>query len=573
MYKLRPYQEEAVNATVDHFKKRKDPAVIVLPTGAGKSLVIAELARIAKGRVLCLAHVKELVEQNHDKFESYDLKAGIFSAGLNRKDSSEKVIFGSIQSVARADKSFFKDFSLLVIDECHRVSLEGETQYHHVINLLKENNPEICILGLTATPYRLGLGWIYNYHYKGSTKAEEDRFFKKCIFELPLSFMIKNKYLTPPIVIDSPVACYDFSSLTPNRGGAFSIGDIEDLLSDQKRVTPGIIGHIIEQANDRRGVMIFTSSVRHAREILGHLPRGISEIVTGETVDFERDQIISDFKKEKIKFLVNVSVLTTGFDAPHVDLIALLRPTESISLYQQIIGRGLRLFEGKEDCLILDYTGQGHDLFSPEVGNEKVDSDSEAVMIPCPDCGFQNTFWGKTTEEGHVIEHYGRKCQGAYEDPETFELSPCGFLFRFKICESCGLENDISARECSGCKEVLIDPDAKLREAMQLKDAHVLRCDSMNFEVDQDKKGRERLTVKYYDYDGESLNEYFYLAREDQRGAFFHNFVRPHLKNSGQKFEIISPEQVVMISPLFRMPKFVIARKVKHFWKIREKVF
>ncbi|WP_372651609.1 DEAD/DEAH box helicase [Halobacteriovorax sp.] len=573
MYKLRPYQEEAVNATVDHFKKRKDPAVIVLPTGAGKSLVIAELARIAKGRVLCLAHVKELVEQNHDKFESYDLKAGIFSAGLNRKDSSEKVIFGSIQSVARADKSFFKDFSLLVIDECHRVSLEGETQYHHVINLLKENNPEICILGLTATPYRLGLGWIYNFHYKGSIKADEDRFFKKCIFELPLSFMIKNKYLTPPIVIDSPVACYDFSSLVASRGGVFSIGAIEDLLSDQKRVTPGIIGHIIEQANERRGVMIFTSSVRHAREILGHLPRDISEIVTGETVDFERDQIISDFKKEKIKFLVNVSVLTTGFDAPHVDLIALLRPTESISLYQQIIGRGLRLFEGKEDCLILDYTGQGHDLFSPEVGNEKSESDSEAVLIPCPDCGHQNTFWGKTTEEGHVLEHFGRKCQGAYEDPETFELSPCGFLFRFKICESCGLENDISARECSGCREVLIDPDAKLREAMQLKDAHVLRCDSMNFEVDQDKKGRERLTVKYYDYDGESLNEYFYLAREDQRGAFFHNFVRPHLKNSGQKFEIISPEQVVMISPLFRMPKFVIARKVKHFWKIREKVF
>ena len=113
----------------------------------------------------------------------------------------------------------------------------------------------------------------------------------------------------------------------------------------------------------------------------------------------------------------------------------------------------------------------------------------------------------------------------------------------------------------------------KLREAMQLKDAHVLRCDSMNFEVGLDKKGRERLSVHYYDYDGESLSEYFYLAREDQRGAFFHNFVRPHLKNAGKKFEIISPEQIVMISPLFRMPKFIIARKVKHFWKIREKVF
>lgn len=573
MYKLRPYQEDAVTSTVEHFKKRKDPAVIVLPTGAGKSLVIAELARIARGRVLCLAHVKELVEQNHDKYESYKLNAGIFSAGLNRKDKDNKVIFGSIQSIARAKDDFFKDFSLLVIDECHRVSLEGETQYHFVINKLRENNPDICILGLTATPYRLGMGWIYNYHHKGSMKTQEERFFKKCIYELPLSFMIKNKYLTPPIVIDSPVACYDFSSLVPSRGGAFSIGDIEELLSDQKRVTPGIIGHIIEQTNERRGVMIFTSSVRHAREILSHLPPDTSDIVTGETPDFERDQIIESFKNEKLKFLVNVSVLTTGFDAPHVDLIALLRPTESVSLYQQIIGRGLRLFEGKEDCLILDYTGQGHDLFSPEVGDEKSESDSEVVKVNCPDCGYENTFWGKLSEDGHVIEHYGRRCQGAFEDPESFDISPCGYLFRFKICESCGLENDISARDCIGCREVLIDPDAKLREAMQLKDAHVLRCDSMNFEVDQDKKGRERLSVKYYDFDGECLSEYFYLSREDQRGAFFHNFVRPHLKNSGQKFEIISPEQIVMISPLFRAPKFVIARKVKHFWKIREKVF
>ncbi|CBW25856.1 putative DEAD box helicase family protein [Halobacteriovorax marinus SJ] len=573
MYELRPYQREAVDATVEHFKKRKDPALIVLPTGAGKSLVIAELARIARGRVLSLAHVKELVEQNHDKYESYGNEAGIFSAGLNRKDHTEKVIFGSIQSVARAQGSFFKDFSLLIIDECHRVSMEGETQYQSVISLLKEYNPDLCILGLTATPYRLGLGWIYNYHYRGMEKSEDERFFKKCIYELPLSYMIKNKYLTPPIVIDSPVACYDFSSLTPNQNGNFSTLQIEEILGDQKRVTPGIIGHIIEQASSRAGVMIFTSSVRHAREILGLLPKEISQIVTGETPDFERDSIISSFKERKIKFLVNVSVLTTGFDAPHVDLIALLRPTESVSLYQQIIGRGLRLFEGKKDCLVLDYTGQGHDLFSPEVGNEKVDSDSEAVNVLCPDCGHENIFWGKKSEDGHIIEHYGRKCQGAYEDPETFEISACGFLFRFKICESCGLENDISARECSGCSEVLIDPDTKLKEAMQLKDAHVLRCDTMNFEVDHDKKGRERLSVRYYDYDGEHLSEYFYLARDDQKGAFFHSFVRPHLKNSGQKFDIISPEQVVRISPLFRMPKYVIARKVKNFWKVREKVF
>src|SRR6187402_1851764 len=161
MYELRPYQKEAVEATVRYFKKQREPAVLVLPTGAGKSLVIAELARIAKGRVLVLAHVKELVEQNHSKYESYQLEAGIYSAGLERKDKNAKVIFGSIQSVARASSDFFESFSLLIIDECHRVSIEEDTQYSRVIKTLRDHNPALCILGLTATPYRLGLGWIY----------------------------------------------------------------------------------------------------------------------------------------------------------------------------------------------------------------------------------------------------------------------------------------------------------------------------------------------------------------------------------------------------------------------------
>ena len=112
MYTLRPYQQESVDATIEYFKKKREPAVLVLPTGAGKSLVIAELAKIARGQVLVLAHVKELVEQNHAKFESYDLEAGIYSAGLERKDKDKKVTFGSIQSVARAPEDFFREFSL-----------------------------------------------------------------------------------------------------------------------------------------------------------------------------------------------------------------------------------------------------------------------------------------------------------------------------------------------------------------------------------------------------------------------------------------------------------------------------
>lgn len=574
MYKLRPYQNEAVASVVKHFRRHKTPAVVVLPTGAGKSLVIAELARIAKGRVLVLTHVKELVEQNYLKYKSYDLVAGIYSAGLGRKEKSEKVIFSSIQSVARASEDFFENFSLVIVDECHRISLDEKTQYQQVFDILKKKNDKVFFLGLTATPYRLGMGWIYNYHYKGSLKSEGDCFFRDCIYELPLSYMIDNGYLTRPVKIDSPVACYDFSKLElDKKTGLYSISDIEEILKDNERVTPGIIGHIIETAQERQGVMIFTSTVRHAREILGLLPLGQSEIVTGDTPIKERDEIINNFKDKKIKYLVNVSVLTTGFDAPHVDLIAVLRPTESVGLYQQIVGRGLRLAANKEDCLILDYTGQGHNLFSPEVGDIPPDKESVPVEVPCPECGHNNLFWGKVDDEGEVVEHFGRKCKGAHEDPVTLQIEACGFRFRFKICEDCGAENDIAARVCNGCDATLVDPDKKLQEAMKLTNAHVLRVDFMEFMKTTDRKGRERLEIRYYDYDGQFLAEFYFLNGKSSQLAFYHNFVRPHLKYPGRVYDSLDINRAILLKDHFRTPKFVIARKVERYWKIREKVF
>lgn len=571
MFKLRPYQEEATKATISHFQKSNDPAVVVLPTGAGKSLVIAELGRIARGRVLVLAHVKELVEQNFHKYESYDLKAGIYSAGLARKDSSQKVIFGSIQSVANADDDFFQNFSLLVIDECHRVSMEGETQYFQVIEKLKKSNPEICILGLTATPYRLNHGWIYEIHGpRKELKTKKEKFFKKCIYELSIKYMINNNFLTMPIKIDAPVASYDFSKLEL-IDGKYSNKEIESILKDQKRITPVIIENILELSRDREGVMIFTSSVWHAREILSLLPMG-SALVTGETPNEERDEIIEAFKKRQIKHLVNVSVLTTGFDAPHVDLIAILRPTESVSLYQQIVGRGLRLSPGKENCLILDYTGVGHDIYSPLIEGDKPASKSVPVEVLCPQCGHENQFWG-IKEGDEVIEHFGRECMGLLENPIENEVVRCGYLFRFKRCDQCGIENDISARICKSCAHILVDNDKKLKEAMTLKDAHIMKPEEMIFIKGHDKKLNDRLEIRYYDVDGEFLSEYFYLNSKESQKAFYYNFSRMHLRIPEKIIDFYNPEEVVGARDLFRIPTYIIARKQKKFWEIREKIF
>ncbi|MDG1241445.1 MAG: DEAD/DEAH box helicase [Opitutae bacterium] len=574
MYTLRSYQQEAVDSTLKYFRKRRNPAVIVLPTGAGKSLVIAELANIAQGRVLVLAHVKELVEQNHLKYESYGMQAGIYSAGLNQKDSEQKVIFGSIQSVAKAGDTFFKNFTLVVIDECHRVSLDSDSQYAQVIKQLKLNNPRICILGLTATPYRLGLGWIYNYALHGEVKTKDLRFFKHCIYELPLEYMIRNRYLTPPVKVDIPVTSYDFSELREG-GNAYTMAQLEEALHQQRRLTPLIIKNIIDitESDHRQGVMVFSSTVKHAQEIMDHLPPGQARLVVGTTELGERDQIVNEFKQKRFKYLVNVSVLTTGFDAAHVDVIAILRPTESISLYQQIIGRGLRLDTDKKDCLVLDYTGIGHSIFSPEIGEKKPASESVAVQVPCPDCGFINDFWGILDDEGKLLEHFGRKCRGGHVNSETYELTPCDYLFRFKVCTQCSAQNDISARDCRSCGCVLIDPDTKLKQARLSKDAHVLTPDSIDMLERVDKKGTPYLQVKYYDYDAQFVAEIHYLNNPSSLKKFTINFLRSHLRKPELKIDISSVSDAVKIRPRLRMPSFVIARKQGKFWKITEKIF
>ncbi|APU73609.1 DEAD/DEAH box helicase [Vibrio parahaemolyticus] len=578
MYTLRPYQADSVKAVIHYFRKHSTPAVIVLPTGAGKSLVIAELARLAKGRVLVLAHVKELVEQNHAKYEGYGLKGAIFSAGLGRKETDQQVVFASVQSVVRNLDSFKNQFSLLVIDECHRVPDDKNSSYQKVITHLRELNPGIKVLGLTATPYRLGMGWIYQYHTRGQVRTEESRFFRDCIFELPIRYLLDENFLTPARMMDAPVLSYDFSQLKPANTGRYKEAEMDMVIDKAKRATPQIVEQIIQYARERKGVMIFAATVRHAQEIHGLLPEGETAIVIGDTPTPERDAIIQAFKNREIKYLVNVSVLTTGFDAPHVDLIAILRPTESVSLYQQIVGRGLRLSEGKNECLVLDYAGNSYDLYQPEVGDPKPDSTSEIITIPCPACGFNNNFWGKLDRNGFLLEHFGRRCQGYFEDEDTGEREHCGYRFRAKYCGECGADNDIAARICHECDATLVDPDKKLKEALNLKDALIFECTEMDLSVFKSNDGKSQLKVTYsgepYQGEGHALvHEFWSLNTKKQKQTFKDQFVRPHLADKHRPFEEASPTRVVANQHRFRLPQFVIARKSGRFWKLRDKIF
>jgi len=602
-FQLRDYQQEAVSATLKHFRKTNESAVIVLPTGSGKSLVIAELARLAKRKILVLTHVKELVEQNHQKYESYGVTAGIYSAGLKQKHTHYQVTFASIQSAARNLQDFSDAYSLIIIDECHRVNLaspdkdnhedkgedKGEysqdsakNQYQQIIQQLMQVNPQVKLLGLTATPYRLGMGWIYKKHYRGIVRSEQERPFEHCIYELPLRYLIKKKYLTEPKLVDATIEHYDFSSLKENASGDYNSTEVNHLLSNHHRVTQGIIEQVVELSENRQGIMIFAATVDHAKEIFSYLPSEHSALITGATDSRERDNLIKAFKKKEIKYLVNVSVLTTGFDAPHVDMIAILRPTQSVSLYQQIIGRGLRLSDNKKDCLVIDYTGNDFDLYQPEVGEKKPNSQSQPVQVFCPSCEFPNIFWGICDEDGDLVEHYGRRCQGLIDDPSGLQekVHQCDYRFIFKECPHCNNENDIAARTCTTCKEVLVDPDDMLKKALQLKDSKVIRCAGVSLKVASDEgKDKDKLKIIYHDEEGAQLSESFDFSKAGQVKAFNEIFAKRisiklsvHLKKA-ESYEVSNLQQALKLTNVFPCPDFVIARKQKYYWRIKNRLF
>ena len=561
-FTLRPYQQQAVDTTLAHFRQSDASALLVLPTGAGKSLVIAELARLAKRKILVVTHVQELVEQNAAKFAALGRTPGVFSAGLKQRDNKHQVVFGSIQSVAANLDQFANEYSLLIVDEAHRISDNTDSQYQQLIGHLRGQNPGLKVLGLTATPYRLGYGWIYRRDYRGFVRCEEPRIFEHCIYDLPLRALVKQGYLTTPRMENPAIAHYDFSSLRANRDGLFAEADLNELLSQCPRVTEAICRQLVELSEQRQGVMVFAATVKHAKEILGYLPQAQSALVIADTDAAERKQVIQRFKSRELKFLVNVSVLTTGFDAPHVDLIALLRPTQSVSLFQQMVGRGLRLNEGKTECLVIDYANNGIDLYDPEVGEPKPAPDTEPVQVFCPECGHANLFWGRTDAEGDVIEHFGRRCQGLLDTGDQ-----CSFRYKFKRCGSCGSENDIAARSCHNCEADLIDPDELIKRALSLKDHKVIRCAGLSLKAEG---GAVRLI--YHDEDGQTLSEKFDMTNIPQRSVF-NNLFGKRFNTGANPIEFTSNEQLLESAAFLPHPDFVISRKQGKFWRISERLF
>jgi DNA repair protein RadD len=398
---LRDYQHAAVEAVYDHLRARDDNPCVVIPTAGGKTPVIATICKDAvtrwDGRVLILAHVKELLEQAADKLRQVcpEVPFGVYSAGLKRRDMTQPVIVAGIQSVYQRACEF-DPFDLVIVDEAHLIPPEGDGMYRQFLADAKTVNPNLRIIGFTATPFRLKSGSI----------CTPDGFLNHVCYEVGVRELIVQGYLCP-LVSKAGRTKFDTAGLH-TRGGEFVADEVEDLM-DQGALVQAACAEIVEQTRDRHAVLIFASGVRHGEHIVSVL-KAKHDIdcgfVTGDTPTEERDATLARFKSGELKYLCNVNVLTTGFDAPHIDCVVLLRPTLSPGLYYQMVGRGFRLHPSKQNCLVLDYGGNvlRHgpvDQIKVKTANRDGTGEAPAKECPecnsviaagyarCPDCGYE----------------------------------------------------------------------------------------------------------------------------------------------------------------------------------------
>lgn len=349
---LRDYQQRSIDMLYEWLSNNKGHPCLVLPTGAGKSHIVAALCKDAvqnwpDTKVLMLTHVKELIEQNAEKMRLHWKGApmGIYSASLNKKQLGEPITFAGIQSVAKRSNQI-GHIDLCIIDECHLVSHKEEGGYRKLINELLEINPAMRVIGLSATPYRLGHGLI----------TDKPALFDGLIEPTSIEELIYKGHLAP--LRSKPTKQKLSADGVHKRGGEYIESELQAAV-DTSDNNQYVVDEVINRAESRKAWLFFCAGVQHAEHIKEVLTeRGIvSECVTGKTTKTERERILIDFKAGKIKALTNCDVLTTGFDYPDIDLIAMLRPTLSPSLYVQMAGRGLRPKSHTDHCLVLDFAG------------------------------------------------------------------------------------------------------------------------------------------------------------------------------------------------------------------------
>lgn len=451
---LRDYQQRAIDMLYEWLRAYPGQhPCLVMPTGSGKSHVIAALCKDAlqnwpETRILMLTHVKELIQQNAEKMRLHwpGAPMGIYSAGLGRKQMDEPLTFAGIQSI-RHKADLLGHIDLVIIDECHLVNHKDSGGYRELINHLVSVNPHLRIIGFSATPYRLGHGLI----------TEKPALFDGLINPVSIEELIFKGYLS---TLRSKVTEQKLdTSGVHKRGGDFIESELQAAV-DTHDINAGLVQEVIRLAGDRKAWLFFCTGIDHAQHVADALKiQGIpSACVTGQTPKAQRAQILDDFKSGKLRALTNANVLTTGFDYPDIDLIAMARPTLSASLYVQMAGRGMRVKSHTDHCLVLDFAGvvEMHGPITAVITPEKKGGEGEGVAPT-------------------------------------------------KTCKACGEICALSVRECPACKEPFPEPE-KNTTNLSLHDDDIMGLESKEMQATEwtwrkhlsKSSGKEMLSCTYY---------------------------------------------------------------------------
>ena len=374
----RPYQAEALAALHSHICAKSTHPCIVLPTGSGKSLMIAWSIQSWKEqspwfRCIILAHRKELIQQNADELNAIasGLDVGIYSAALKQRDYDASILYASIDSVYRRAGEFLP-WDVIMVDEAHRIPFRGEGKYRTFINESKKYNPDLKVIGWTATPFRLDGGQI----------CHRDHILNEICYEAKVTDLIRDGYLCnlrSKVGVTQP----DLKNVK-KAGGEYVLKSLAEATNRDKVVTEAIAEAVrIINAESRKAIIFFCVDVAHCRKVSNVLKEFniIAPFVTAKTRQCDRDKVVADFKSGKLRAICNVNVYTEGFNAQHVDCIVLLRPTLSAGLFSQMVGRGLRVHAVKSECLVLDFAG-----CIEEHGPIDLLAGRKIIMAVCPQC-------------------------------------------------------------------------------------------------------------------------------------------------------------------------------------------
>lgn len=407
VFELRPYQEEIPPKVLSYFDRcpGKHP-IVAAPTGSGKTVIIAELIRQALAKwpnlkVLVLTHVKEIIEQDHASLEKHlkGYEIGIYSAGMNRRDI-KKVTVAGIQSVYKLSAEF-KEYRLVIIDEAHMIPVTGNGMYRTFFKGMRN----VRYFGMTATAYRLGTGLIYG--------DGDDTLFDELIYDLTSTRRF-NKLIEDGYLCDLKTQATDVELDTTGihiKGGDFANDEMSKAF-DRRSITEKAVDEIIKCGKDYKKWLVFAIDIDHAEHIAEMLSeKGIPTMVIHSKMEFDRDTVIRSYKAGMFRCIVNVNVLTTGFDDPKIDLIALLRPTKSPVIHVQTIGRGLRICDGKPHCLILDFAGNTerlgpiNDIHIINSRKRKGEGVGDPITKRCPECDTIHAPTVKTCKFcGHIFK-------------------------------------------------------------------------------------------------------------------------------------------------------------------------